>query len=131
MGASLDGQITNIAANEVNGASPAKQKLVEFGIGLGYGYNLVAWKHWLFHLSAVPTFNLYTHSHIIESGQRVNMRYRFPSLITTERGAIVYSWSNKFLVATMVYNYSVVGDKNHLQVTREKWRMRITYGFRF
>lgn len=131
MGASLDGQITDIAANEVNGGSPAKQKLVEFGIGLGYGYNLVAWKHWLFHLSAVPTFNLYTHSHIIESGQRVNMRYRFPSLITTERGAIVYSWSNKFLVATMVYNYSVVGDKKYLQVTREKWRMRITYGFRF
>lgn len=131
IGASLDGQITDIAANGVNGGSPAKQKLVEIGMGLGYGYNLVAWKHWLFHLSALPTFNFYTHSHIIENGQRVNMRYRFPSLITTERGAIVYSWSNKFLVATMVFNHSVVGDKNHLRVTRDKWRMRIGYGFRF
>ena len=131
IGASLDGQITDIAANELNGNSPTKQKLVEVGLGLGYGYNLVAWNHWLFHLSALPTFNFYTHSHIIESGQRVNMHYRFPSLITTERGAIVYSWRNKFLVATMVFNHSVVGDRNHLRVTRDKWRVRIGYGFRF
>lgn len=131
MGASLDGQNTDIAVKVMNIDSPAKQKLVEIGIGLGYGYNLVAWKHWLFHLSALPTFNFYTHSHFIESGQRVNMRYRFPSLITTERGAVVYSWRNKFLVATMVFNHSIVCDKNHLRVTRDKWRMRIGYGFRF
>ena len=131
IGASLDGQITDVATNVSSGVTNFKLKLLAMGLGIGYGYNFVAKRHWLFHLSVLPAFNLYIHSHVNEDGQRINMRYRFPSLITTERGAIVYSWRNKFVVATMVFNYSVVGDKNHLQVTRDKWRMRITYGFRF
>lgn len=131
VGASFDGQLTKIAANEAAHTQPFDLKLMELGIGVGYGYNLVAGKRWLFHLSVLPTFDIFIRSHTTENGERINMSYRFPSLITTERGAAVYSWRNQFVVLTMVYNHSVVGDKDRLRVRRDKWRLRLAYGFRF
>ena len=131
VGASFDGQLTKIAANETAHTQPFDLKMMELGIGVGYGYNLVAGKHWLFHLSLLPTFDIFIRSHVTENGERINMRYRFPSLITTERGAAVYSWRNQFVVLTMVYNHSVVGDKDRLRGRRDKWRLRLAYGFRF
>ena len=41
------------------------------------------------------------------------------------------SWRNKFAGATAVYNFSVAGDEDHLQVKRNKWRVRMFFGFRF
>lgn len=131
VGASFDGQITDIDANETANQQPINLKLMEIGIGAGYGYNLVAGKRWLFHLSHLPTFDFYIHSRLKENGERINLHYRFPSLITTGRGAAVYSWRNQFAVAALIYNYSVVGDRDQLQVRRSKWRVRFTYGFRF
>lgn len=131
VGASFDGQITDIDANETANQQPINLKLMEIGIGAGYGYNLVAGKRWLFHLSLLPTFDFYIHSRLKENGERINLHYRFPSLITTGRGAAVYSWRNQFVVASLIYNYSVVGDRDQLQVRRSKWRVRFTYGFRF
>lgn len=131
VGASFDGQITDIDANETANQQPINLKLMEIGIGAGYGYNLVAGKRWLFHLSLLPTFDFYIHSRLKENGERINLHYRFPSLITTGRGAAVYSWRNQFAVASLTYNYSVVGDRDQLQVRRSKWRVRFTYGFRF
>lgn len=131
VGASFDGQITDIDANETANQQPINLKLMEIGIGAGYGYNLVAGKRWLFHLSLLPTFDFYIHSRLKENGERINLHYRFPSLITTGRGAAVYSWRNQFAVAALIYNYSVVGDRDQLQVRRSKWRVRFTYGFRF
>lgn len=131
VGASFDGQITDIDANETANQQPINLKLMEIGIGAGYGYNLVAGKRWLFHASLLPTFDFYIHSRLKENGERINLHYRFPSLITTGRGAAVYSWRNLFAVASLIYNYSVVGDRDQLQVRRSKWRVRFTYGFRF
>lgn len=91
VGASFDGQITDIDANETANQQPINLKLMEIGIGAGYGYNLVAGKRWLFHLSLLPTFDFYIHSRLKENGERINLHYRFPSLITTGRGAAVYS----------------------------------------
>lgn len=62
---------------------------------------------------------------------RNSMKYHFPSAIITGRGAAVYSWCNKFAGATAVYNFSVAGDEDHLQVKRNKWRVRMFFGFRF
>ena len=62
---------------------------------------------------------------------RTNMKYHFPSAIVTGRGAAIYSWRNKFAGATAVYNFSVAGDEEHLQLMRNKWRLRMFFGFRF
>lgn len=119
-------------------------RLNEFAVGAGYAYNLVAFSHWLFHLSALPTVTVYSHDYTktkttADEGNdqtasntvRHDMKYHFPSAIITGRAAAVYSWRNKFAGATAVYNYSVAGDEDHLKVRRNKWRVRMFFGFRF
>ena len=132
LGMSMDGQYTNAYDVMTNsGVSNAKMRIYALGIGAGYGYNLVAGRHWLFHLSTLPTFDVLLRSYIETDEGKVNMHYRFPSVIIVGRGAAVYSWKNKFFGATMVFNYSSVGDENRLQIKRTKERLRLFYGFRF
>lgn len=136
IGASFDGSKTELNDMTI--------RLNEFAVGAGYAYNLVAFSHWLFHLSALPTVTVYSHDYTKTkttadegNGQtttntvRHDMKYHFPSAIITGRAAAVYSWRNKFAGATAVYNYSVAGDEDHLKVRRHKWRVRMFFGFRF
>lgn len=136
IGASFDGSKTELNDMTI--------RLNEFAVGAGYAYNLVIARHWLCHLSALPTLTIYSHDYTktrtsADEGSdqastntvRHDMKYHFPSAIITGRGAVVYSWRNKFAGATAVYNYSVAGDEDHLQVRRNKWRVRMFFGFRF
>lgn len=136
IGASFDGSKTELNDMTI--------RLNEFAVGAGYAYNLVIARHWLCHLSALPTMTIYSHDYTktltsadednapsATSTMRHDMKYHFPSAIITGRGAIVYSWRNKFAGATAVYNYSVAGDEDHLKVRRNKWRVRMFFGFRF
>lgn len=136
IGASFDGSKTELSDMTI--------RLNEFAVGAGYAYNLVIARHWLCHLSALPTMTIYSHDYTktltsadednapsATSTMRHDMKYHFPSAIITGRGAVVYSWRNKFAGATAVYNYSVAGDEDHLQVRRNKWRVRMFFGFRF
>ena len=131
VGASFDGSRTDVKAYDDAHTEPMKIRLAEFALGGGYGYNLVVGKHWLFHLSGLPTLTVYSHDYTKSDNLRNRMKYHFPSAVITGRGAALYSWRNKFLGATMVYNFSVAGEKEYLQVKRNKWRMRLFYGFRF
>lgn len=145
VGASFDGSKT-VVGTDVDHPSlqPITIRLNEFAVGAVYGYNLVAGKHLLFHLSALPTITVYSHDYtesaiemVDEDGQletatvRNRMNYHFPSAIVTGRGAALYSWRNKFAGATAVYNFSVAGDEEHLQLKRNKWRVKVFFGFRF
>lgn len=136
IGASFDGSKTELNDMTI--------RLNEFAVGAGYAYNLVIARHWLCHLSALPTMTIYSHDYTKTltsadegNGQtatntiRHDMKYHFPSAIITGRGAVVYSWRNKFAGATAVYNYSVAGNEDHLKVRRNKWRVRMFFGFRF
>lgn len=155
IGASFDGSKTVVKADDATadaqdgGAGgmmlqPMTIRLNELAIGGGYGYNLVMGSHLLFHLSALPTFTVYSHDYTQiakeatdgnageeTTSTRNSMKYHFPSVIVTGRGAALYSWRNKFAGATMVYNFSVAGDEKHLQLKRNKWRLRMFFGFRF
>ena len=145
VGASFDGSKTVVGTDvEHLSLQPITIRLNEFAVGAGYGYNLVAGKHLLFHLSALPTITVYSHDYtesatetVDEDGQlgtatvRNRMNYHFPSAIVTGRGAALYSWRNKFAGATAVYNFSVAGDEEHLQLKRNKWRVKVFFGFRF
>lgn len=136
IGASFDGSKTELNDMTI--------RLNEFAVGAGYAYNLVIARHWLCHLSALPTVTIYSHDYTktltsadednapsATSTVRHDMKYHFPSAIITGRAAAVYSWRNKFAGATAVYNYSVAGDEDHLKVRRNKWRVRMFFGFRF
>lgn len=136
IGASFDGSKTELNDMTI--------RLNEFAVGAGYAYNLVIARHWLCHLSALPTMTIYSHDYTktltsadednapsATNTMRHDMKYHFPSAIITGRAAAVYSWRNKFAGATAVYNYSVAGDEDHLKVRRNKWRVRMFFGFRF
>lgn len=137
VGTSFDGSETKVKGDSEDGMentaqlSPMTIRMNEFAIGGGYGYNLVVGKHLLFHLSALPTFTIYSHDYLKTDTEKEQMKYHFPSVIVTGRGAALYSWRNKFVGATMVYNISVAGDEEHLQLKRSKWRARMFFGFRF
>ncbi len=132
IGASFDGSRTKVSADQEHPSLQSMTiRLNEFAIGGGYGYNLVLGKHWLFHLSALPTITVYSHDNVKIADVKNNMKYHFPSAIITGRGAALYSWRNKFAGATMVYNYSVAGEEEYLQLERDKWRIRMFFGFRF
>lgn len=130
LGVSLDGQQTDVAGYDQKGGQ-ARLRILQLGIGVGYGYNLVLGRRWLFHLSALPTLDVLVKSSIKGIDGRVSMPYHFPSVIITGRGSAVYSWRNKFVGLTMVYNASPAGNRSRLYVDREKGRVRLFYGFRF
>ena len=132
VGASFDGSKTKVKGMTI--------RLNELAVGAGYAYNLVPSSHLLFHLSALPTITVYSHDYTKMKAETVDgetesptirnsMKYHFPSAIITSRAAVVYLWRNKFAGATAVYNYSVAGDEDHLQVRRNKWRVRMFFGF--
>lgn len=131
IGASFDGSRTTIDGDESVGRKPMKVKLNELAIGAGYAYNLVVGRRWLFHLSALPTYTVYSHDNMTVDGERSEMKHVLMSGIITGRGAALYSWRNKFAGATMVYNFSFAGKKDPLEVLRDKWRLRLFFGFRF
>jgi len=109
---------------------PLKMKVVNFGIGGGYGYNYVPRRGWLLHLSLLPTIIPYSYSSLTEGEVRKKDLYRFPEFIVTARSSVVYHWRNKFLGISMVYNYTNMGDKDDFAVYNSKWRLRTFFGLR-
>lgn len=107
-----------------------KLKMANIGIGAGYGYNFVPGRGWLLHISALPTFIVYSNASMTFDDNRTALHYRFPETIITARGAVVRQWSNKFLGLTMVYTYTNIGDKSDLSVYNSKWRIRALFGLR-
>ena len=96
IGASFDGSKTELNDMTI--------RLNEFAVGAGYAYNLVIARHWLCHLSALPTMTVYSHDYTktkttADEGNdltttntvRHDMKYHFPSAIITGRAAAVYS----------------------------------------
>ena len=131
VGASADLQQTDIHASEATRWHAVSIRLAEFAVGGGYGYNYVPSRRWLLHLSALPTLTVVSHDNVTLDGQRQSLKYKFPSVIITGRGAATYSWANKFLGLAMVYNCSVAGNEDNLRIMREKWRLRCFFGFRW
>ena len=105
-------------------------KMTNISLGAGYGYNFVPGKGWLLHISALPTFIVYSKTSMSFCDDRVPLHYQFPEVILTSRGAVVRQWSNKFLGMSMVYTYTNIGDKNSLAVYNSKWLIRTFFGVR-
>ena len=100
------------------------------GVGAGYGYNFVPGRGWLLHLSALPTFIVYSYAKLSYYDTEVLMKYHFPEAIITGRGAAVYQWKNMFLSLTMLFNFTGIGHAETMYVQNTRWRVRATYGLR-
>ena len=109
---------------------PMELKMTNIGIGAGYGYNFVPSQRWLLHISALPTFIVYSNTSMTFNDNRVPLKYHFPEVIITGRGSAVYQWRNKFLGLSMVYNFTNIGHTDDLAIHNAKWRIRTFFGLR-
>ena len=105
-------------------------KMTNIGIGAGYAYNYVPAKGWLLHISALPTFMVYSHTSMTFGDTRVPLHYQFPEVIITGRGAVVRQSDNHFYGLSMVYNFSNIGSEESLALHNQKWRIRAFFGLR-
>ena len=105
-------------------------KMTNISLGAGYGYNYVPSQGWLLHISALPTFIVYSNTSMTFGDTRVPLHYHFPEAIITGRGAAVYQWSNKFAGLSMVFNFTNIGDEESLAIHNIKWRVRTFFGIR-
>lgn len=126
LGISGQGQNT-----ETKGDFQSKLKVTNLGIGAGYGYNWVPGRHWLIHISALPTFTVFSNTSLKVNDERIPLHYHFPEVIITARGAIVRQFGNIFVGTNMVFNYTNIGDSKQLAVMNTKWRNQLFVGFRF
>lgn len=106
-------------------------KVTNIAVGGGYGYNWVPGRRWLLHLSTLPTLIVYSNTSLTVDNERVPIDYHFPEVIITARGAVVRQFGNMFAGATMVYNFTNIGDRDRLSVYNMKWRTRLFFGVRF
>lgn len=94
-------------------------------------YNYVPARGWLFHISFLPTYIVYSHSSLTVGDSHIPLRHHFPEGILTTRAAIVKQiGSNKFAGFSGVYNLTRVGNEDQLSILNQKWRTRIYFGFR-
>lgn len=105
-------------------------KMTNLGLGAGYAYNYVPRQGWLLHISALPTFIVYSNTSMNFGDTRIPLHYHFPEVIITGRGAVVRRWGNKFLGMSMVFNFTNIGNEESLAVDHIKWRIRTFFGLR-
>lgn len=115
---------------ETTGTVESLLKMTNIGLGAGYGYNWVPWRNWLFHLSALPTLTVYSHTSLTVNGERIPLDYHFPEVIITSRGSVVRQFGNMFAGARVVYNFTNIGDRNKLSLYHNKWHGRLFIGWR-
>ena len=106
-------------------------KMTNIALGAGYGYNYVPRQGWLLHISALPTFIVYSNTSMTFGDARVPLHYHFPEVIITGRGAVVRQWHNKFFGTSMVFNFTNIGREDKLAIHNIKWHVRTFFGLRF
>lgn len=101
-----------------------------FGIGGGYGYNLVLGKKWLIHLSTLPTFVVYNRNNFTVNGERKRAKHMRFNMLFNERVAAVYNFSPRYFAAvTLTVNNSLF-DNDKVTINQNKWRARASFGMR-
>ena len=108
-----------------------KIKMSYASVGLGYGYNFVPNRKWLFHISTLPSFVLWRENKIIKTIGIEMMKSTFPEVTIVARGSIVHYFKHFFMGLTMVYNYTSAGDYDFIRLAHNKWRTRLIIGKRF
>ena len=107
-----------------------KLRMTNIGLGAGYGYNFVPHRGWLLHISALPTFILYSHTSMTFGEDRIPLHYHFPEVIITSRGAVVRQWTKTYAGISMRFNFTNIGSEKSLAVHNQKWLARAFYGIR-
>ena len=131
IGASYHGGSLLINNPEPTGEDISRIRTNHAGIGLGYAYNFVPGKRWLIHLSAQPSWVLWSRN-TIEYMDGDSDRFRSGNeLLFVVRSAVIHYFARRYFAGlTFVYNYSQIGEEENLRVTSSKWRARMIVGVR-
>ena len=105
-------------------------KMTNIALGAGYGYNYVPGRGWLLHISALPTFIVYSRTSMTFGKEHVPLHYHFPEVIITGRGAVVRQNAHTFYGLSMKFNFTNIGNENSLVIHNIKWRIRTFFGVR-
>jgi len=105
-----------------------------FSLGAGYGYNLVAGKHWLFHATLQPSvmiwrnYNLHTTD---DNGtEETNKMEGNLNIFLVGRAGVIYSWDRYFIGATSVVQHSKTGKDSDFSLRDTQWQVRAFFGWR-
>lgn len=129
LAASLVGGKTTSTIDTQGFPSP-EIRYVNFGLGGGYGYNLVIHRV-LLHASCTSELVIGNWSRMETDNGKVKMPWRFPNFIVQGRVAALYNWKKSFVGFMATSNFSSMGDKDQLDIFQVKWLARVFYGFRF
>lgn len=106
--------------------------IANLGIGGGYGYNWVLPHRWMIHASALPTVVVASSSRLVTKDREERLGYSFPELILTGRVAFVHEFNDQHFASLTYVNYNTIhGTTETLRLSHTKWRLRVSYGFRF
>ncbi len=131
MGLSLMGQW--IESDQSLGANVPVSRMnsINIALGAGYGYNLVMPRNWLLHASALPTLIVWDKIQIWNGQEWKKQQMHVPDFIVTGRLALVKNYRQNFMGASLIFNFSAVGEAERMRIHTTKWRMRLFYGWRF
>lgn len=114
---------------------PERIDMNSLAIGAGYGYNLVAGKHWLIHATAQPSImvwqNYKLHTTDRKGNEQVNKMDtdRINFFLVGRLGAI-YSWDRYFIGLTSVIQHSKSGKDSDFALLDTQWQARAFFGWR-
>ncbi len=131
MGLSLMGQWIESDHSLAAEMSVFKLSSINIALGAGYGYNLAMKRNWLLHMSAIPTLILWSNNQIWDGSKWKKEQMHVPDFIITGRLALVKNYKRNFMGASLIFNFSAVGESERIRVHTAKWRMRLFYGWRF
>lgn len=100
-------------------------------LGAGYAYNYVPGRHWLLHLSALPSFVVWKNYNMYSVNEQKKMPWRFFDVFITGRFSAIYSTGFYFFGITSVYQASQVGEEEKFALMKENFKARFFAGIRF
>ena len=115
---------------------PNRIDMNSFAIGAGYGYNLIAGKHWLLHGTVQPSIMIWQNYklHTTEKSTGVDEVNKMDTdrlnfFIVGRLGAI-YSWDRYFIGLTSVIQHSKSGKDSDFALRDTQWQARAFFGWR-
>lgn len=107
-------------------------RLLDIGVGGGYGYNLCLPHRWMIHASVLPTIIVGPFNKMTVEGEKHHIKYSFPEFIVTERLSFLHYINDRNFLNLTFVNYSTIqGNYKNIRNVHNKWRLRVCYGMRF
>ena len=101
------------------------------GFGVGYGYNFVTKKKFLFHISVIPTIVFMEENEVYTSSGKHFMEHNITDICIWGRAAASYNFKRIFVGADYVFYATLLGDSKKVSTRLTRNMTRFFVGFWF